>query len=98
MSLHQPPGTFEVDVAALAVAVGQRLHDADMQVTPEQAERYALSLQLTKPRTRQALYHTTRVSFVTDVDQMETFDRVFGDVFGPSVATGVPDDALLVQA
>ncbi len=98
MSLDRLTGTFEVDLAALAVAVGQRLHDADMQVTPEQAERFALSLQLTKPRTRQALYHTTRVSFVTDVDQMETFDRVFGDVFGPVVATSVTDHALPVQA
>jgi uncharacterized protein with von Willebrand factor type A (vWA) domain len=98
MSLDQRPGTFEVDVAALAVAVGQRLHDADMQVTPEQSERYALSLQLTKPRTLQALYHTTRVSFVTDVDQMETFDRVFGDVFGPALATSATDHALPVRA
>jgi uncharacterized protein with von Willebrand factor type A (vWA) domain len=87
MPVQLPAGTLEIDLAALAVAIGQRLHAADLQVTPDQAERYAMSLRLTTPLTRQALYHTTRVSFVTDIDQMQTFDRVFAEVFGPAGTT-----------
>jgi hypothetical protein len=52
-------------VAALAAAIGQRLHRADMEVTPRQSEHYARSLQLAKPSSRRELYHTTRAIFVT---------------------------------
>jgi uncharacterized protein with von Willebrand factor type A (vWA) domain len=90
--------TFEVDLAALAVAVGQRLHEADMQVTPEQSERYACSLGLTKPRSREALYHTTRAIFVTDFEQVETFDRVFAGIFGAGSAAAVKPVVASAQA
>ena len=74
--------THEVDLASLATAFCQRLHAADMLVTPAQSELYARSLQLTQPRSRHALYFTTRAIFVTDVDQLPAFDEVFNEVFG----------------
>jgi uncharacterized protein with von Willebrand factor type A (vWA) domain len=88
MKTHSIEKTFEVDLAALAAAFGQRLHEADMEVTPDQSERYVCSLALARPRSREALYHTTRAVFVSDVEQVATFDRVFADVFG---ASGTPD-------
>jgi len=88
---------LEVDLVALACAVGQRLHAAHVSVTPDQSERYARALQLAKPRSRDALYLTTRAIFVTDVDQLETFDGVFAEIFGAPRATdqdGVALDAV----
>lgn len=79
--------TIEVDLAALAVAFGQRLHETDMEVTPDQSEQYVCSLALAKPRSREALYHTTRAVFVSDIKQVATFDRVFEEIFGATGAT-----------
>lgn len=81
----------EVDLAALAAAFGQRLHEADMEVTPDQSEQYVCSLALAQPRSRAALYHTTRAVFVRHVEQVATFDRVFAEVFGTTDATSVGD-------
>jgi len=71
-----------LDLPAVASAFGRRLRDAGMPVTPAQAEQYAFSLDLIKPRSRHALYCATRAVFVTGQQQLTTFDRVFGDVFG----------------
>lgn len=88
--------TIEVDLAALAAAFGQRLHEADMEVTPDQSEQYVCSLALAKPRSREALYHTTRAVFVSDIEQVATFDRVFAEIFdatGPA-SVGAVEPAL----
>ncbi len=74
---------MDVDLPGLATAFSQRLHQAHMPVSPAQTERYARSLQLTTPGSRRRLYLTTRAIFVTDADQMATFDSVFTQVFGP---------------
>jgi uncharacterized protein with von Willebrand factor type A (vWA) domain len=81
---HSPhPGsTFDVDLPGLASAFGQRLHEAGMPVTPNQSVQYATALQLTKPGSRQRLYVLTRAIFVTDQQQVATFDLVFLEVFG----------------
>jgi uncharacterized protein with von Willebrand factor type A (vWA) domain len=81
---HDDVATLDLDLAALAGAFGQRLHDAGVSVTPDQSQRYALSLQLVKPATLRQLYFTTRSIFVTDPDELATFDRVFGEVFDPA--------------
>jgi uncharacterized protein with von Willebrand factor type A (vWA) domain len=81
-SAEQTTDTLNVDLAALAVGIGQRLHEADMPVTPAQSEQYARSLQLVRPRSRWELYHTTRAIFVTAVEDLPTFDRVFRELFG----------------
>jgi uncharacterized protein with von Willebrand factor type A (vWA) domain len=86
MSVDQAATSYDVDLAALATAVGQRLHNADMQVTPRQSEHFARALRLARPGSRRELYHTARAIFVTDVDQIPTFDRVFSSVFGAPLA------------
>jgi hypothetical protein len=73
---------FDVDLVGLASGFGHRLHDADMPVTPTQSEQYARSLLITHPTSRRRLYFTTRAIFVTDFEDVPTFDRVFAEVFG----------------
>jgi hypothetical protein len=81
-------GAHEVDtkvglhLAASADVVAERLHEAEIPVTPAQAECYEQSLQLTKPRSRRELYYRTRAIFLTDSEQLATFNRVFAEVFG----------------
>ncbi|MEY2440737.1 MAG: uncharacterized protein QOJ46_163 [bacterium] len=89
--------TYDVDLAHLASAVGQRLHEADMPVTPHQSEQFARALQLTKPGSRIGLYHMTRAVFVTDVDQVATFDRVFVEIFGAPVVPNPADAAVQAE-
>ncbi|MEY2440684.1 MAG: uncharacterized protein QOJ46_110 [bacterium] len=82
MPAHQLMETYDLDVATLATAVGQRLHAADMQVTPHQSEQFAHALVLARPSSRRELYHTARAIFVTDIDQVTTFDPIFTEIFG----------------
>ena len=83
-SAHDEPGTLDLDLAALAGAFGQRLYDSGVSVTPDQSQRYTISLQLVKPATLRQLYFTTRSIFVTDPDELPIFDRVFAQVFDPA--------------
>jgi uncharacterized protein with von Willebrand factor type A (vWA) domain len=78
------PLTLDLDVAALAGAMGHRLYEAGLSVTPDQSQCYALSLQLVKPTTLRQMYFTTRSSFVTDAEELPIFDRVFACVFDPT--------------
>src|SRR5205085_10924666 len=78
------PLTLDLDLAALAGALGQRLYDAGMSVTPDQSQRYAMSLQLVMPSTLRQLYFTTRSIFVTDSDEIALFNRIFARVFDPA--------------
>ena len=78
------PLTLDLDIAALAGAFGHRLYDAGVSVTPDQSQRYALSLQLVKPATLRQLYFTTRSIFLTDPDELPIFDRIFALVFDPT--------------
>jgi uncharacterized protein with von Willebrand factor type A (vWA) domain len=91
----EPATTYDVNLAALATSVGQRLHHADMQVTPHQSVQFARALQLTDLSSRRELYHMTRAIFVTDMDQVSTFDRVFTEIFGVAVPAVADDDAVV---
>jgi hypothetical protein len=82
-----PSGAHEVEtvgleLAALANAVAERLHETEIPITQAQSERYEHSLQLAKPRSRRELYFRTRAIFLTDSGQFATFNRVFAEVFG----------------
>ena len=88
MPVEQAARSYDVDLAALATAVGQRLHNADMPVTPHQSEQFARALQIARPGSRSELYHTARAIFVTSFEQIEPFDRVFGEIFGAAAAPG----------
>ncbi len=74
--------TIALDLPAVVGAFSQRLHDGGLSVTPAQSGHYMRALQLTQPGSRQQLYFTSRAIFVTDVQHVAVFDRVFADVFG----------------
>jgi uncharacterized protein with von Willebrand factor type A (vWA) domain len=87
--------TMQLDLPALVRAFSQRLHDGGVSVTPAQSGQYVRALQLTQPGSRRQLYFTTRAIFVTDVQHVATFDRVFAEVFGsrttrPTMSTSIP--------
>ena len=84
LAQQDTPVTLDLDIAALAGALGQRLYDAGVSVTPDNSQLFALSLQLVKPATLRELYFTTRSIFVTDPDELAIFDRVFALVFDPT--------------
>jgi uncharacterized protein with von Willebrand factor type A (vWA) domain len=94
MSPDEQATTYDVNLAALATSVGQRLHRADMPVTPHQSVQFARALQLTNLSSRRELYNMARAIFVTDVDQVETFDRVFTEIFGVLTFAGDRDGAV----
>ncbi|MEY2516102.1 MAG: uncharacterized protein QOJ89_3460 [bacterium] len=71
-----------VDLAALAAAFGDRLHDAGMPVTPLQSQQCVRAIQERQPPSRRSLYYMTRAIFVTETVHLTTFNRVFADVFG----------------
>src|ERR1044072_1441244 len=95
MPVEHAARSYDVDLAALATAVGQRLHDADMQVTPHQSEQFARALLLARPGSRTELHHPARAIFVTSFEHIETFDRIFGELFG---AVAAPSEAAVVNA
>jgi uncharacterized protein len=71
----------QLDLPALATALGQRLRAAGIPVTPEQSARFARALTLVTPLTRSQLYWTARAVFVHAQADLPTFDRVFAAVF-----------------
>ncbi len=73
--------TLHLDLPALVGAFSQRLHDEGVPVTPLQSANYANALTLVKPQSRRRLYWTTRAVFVTAVQQLPAFNRVFEEIF-----------------
>jgi uncharacterized protein with von Willebrand factor type A (vWA) domain len=65
----------------LVASFGHLLHSAGLPVTPERSGRFADAVALTDPKTVDELYWIGRVTFLTDHDQVETYDRVFRQVF-----------------
>ncbi len=73
--------TLQLDLPAVAGAFSQRLHEEGVPVTPVQSANYATALTLVKPESRRRLYWTTRSIFVTAVQQLPAFNRVFDEIF-----------------
>jgi uncharacterized protein with von Willebrand factor type A (vWA) domain len=61
--------------------LGQLLHAAGVPVTPERSGRFARAVALARPLTVDELYWLGRVTLLTGVDQLATFDAVFAQVF-----------------
>ena len=85
--------TIHLDLPPLAGALGQRLRDVGVPVTPERSADFARALTLVEPESRRRLYWTARSVFVSDRSQVPAFDAVFDSVFGSDVATGNTDPA-----
>jgi hypothetical protein len=76
------------DLAALAGAFTQRLHEADgVAFKDAQSEEFALAMRDGAPRSRRSLYYLTKTIFVLDEADEATFNRVFAEVFGAPVGT-----------
>ena len=78
-------GDVDVDLAALAAALGRRLREVGLPVTHERSARFARAVALVEPRTRSELYWTARTVFVSSEAQLPAFDRVFAAVFDPAL-------------
>ena len=62
-------------------AFGHLLHSAGVPVTPERSTRFGTSVALARPETVEEVYWLGRVTLLTGHDQVETYDRVFRQVF-----------------
>jgi len=92
--------TIHLDLPSLAGALGQRLREAGVPVTPERSAEFARALTLVRPEGRRRLYWTARSIFVSDRSQGAAFDAVFQSVFGaePPTEAPPPEDAETVPA
>jgi uncharacterized protein with von Willebrand factor type A (vWA) domain len=93
--------TIHLDLPPLATALGQRLREAGVPVTPERSAAFARALTLVRPQSRRRLYWTAKAVFVTDRGQTPAFDAAFGEVFGtqhPASDSPAPTDARTVPA
>jgi uncharacterized protein len=72
-----------IDAPAVAAALGQRLREAGLPVTPERSARFARALALVAPARASDLYWTARTVFVSSDAEASTFDRVFASLFDP---------------
>jgi uncharacterized protein with von Willebrand factor type A (vWA) domain len=91
--------TIHLDLPRLAGALGQRLRDVGVPVTPERAAHFARALSLVRPVSRRRLYWTARSMFVADESHAAAFDQVFRSIFGAAQAKrSLPTDAEAVPA
>jgi uncharacterized protein with von Willebrand factor type A (vWA) domain len=70
-----------VDLADVVGWFGALLHAAGVPVTPERSGRFASAISLVRPAALDEIYWTGRVTLLSGVDQVEPYDRVFGQVF-----------------
>jgi uncharacterized protein with von Willebrand factor type A (vWA) domain len=70
-----------VDLAELAGAFGNLLHAAGVPVSPERSGRFARAVALVRPDTVDEWYWAGRVTLASTPDEIESYDRVFGQVF-----------------
>jgi len=69
------------DLAEVTGRFGHLLHAAGVAVTPERIGRLAAAIGLAAPADTKELYWLGRVTLVADHAQIETYDRVFSQVF-----------------
>jgi hypothetical protein len=81
--------TVVLDLPPLVGALGRRLHDAGVPVTPARSADLARALGLVRPVSRRRLYWTCRSVLVSDAAQVPAFDAVFWSLFGDA-ASGEP--------
>lgn len=80
-------------LAGIAAALGYRLHEAGLPVTPERSRQFARAVALAEPTSLQELYWLGRATLLTSHDQQETYDRIFREVFRGIVDIGNLDPA-----
>ena len=68
-------------LAQICAAFGHLLHRAGIPVTPERSVRFASVIELAQPTHIDDLYWLARVTLLSDIRQVESFDRIFQQVF-----------------
>jgi len=70
------------DLALIAARFGAALRHAGVPADPGRCERFARAVTVARPRTRHELYLCALATLVSGQAQIETLQRVFGEVFG----------------
>ena len=78
-----------VDVAVLASALGVALRSAGIPAGPDRCERLARAVTVMEASTIAELHACALATMVSDPSQVDTFERVFAEMFGPE-GQGVP--------
>ncbi len=108
MTTH-PPGSADGlapglghDLATVAAGFGAALHSAGLAVGPDRSERFARAVTIMRPATIRELYWCGLATVVSDPDQIEVYNGVFGAVFGgwvdPAERRGDPNSEPLPGA
>src|SRR5215470_17231182 len=71
-----------VDVAMLAVALGVALRSAGLPAGPDRCERLARAVTVMGASTIAELHACALATMVSDPSQVDTFERVFAEMFG----------------
>lgn len=74
-------GLPPVDLASIAAAFGERLHQAGLPVTPERSARFAAALSIAPPESITQLYWIGRATLTSQRSHAEVFDREFNRAF-----------------
>jgi uncharacterized protein with von Willebrand factor type A (vWA) domain len=75
------PAPEHADLAVIAASFGHLLHEAGVPVTPERSARFAASVTLAEPTEVMELYWLGRITLLSDREQVETYDRLFRQIF-----------------
>ena len=79
---HPNGGRVAADLALIAARLGAELRYAGVPADPGRCERFARAVPLARPATRYELYLCALATFASRPEQIETVQRVFGDLFG----------------
>src|ERR1700722_14688249 len=71
------------DYAALAASVAAALRTAGLPAGPDRSERLAGALTVMRATTVAELRACALATMVSGPNQLDAFDRVFGEMFGP---------------
>jgi len=78
---REPELEPEPDVAALAAALGVALRTAGLPAGPERSERLARAVTVMDASTIAELHACALATMVSDPSQVETFERIFAEMF-----------------
>src|ERR1700733_12158101 len=74
------------DYAALAAALATALRTAGLPAGPDRSERLARALTRMRATTIEQLHACALATMVSGPNQIDTFERVFGEMFGSGLA------------
>src|SRR5215470_2454460 len=70
------------DLALISARFGTALRAAGVPADPARCERFARAVTVARPASGRALYLCALATLVSSQAQIETLDRVFGEMFG----------------